>query len=98
PLLRFRQGTSLIFGYIIYNSRLEKNGKPKLTTETHVFRDRQEVYTAGPMPVSVQDQKDLRRISVGARLQLGSESLPGEYVLQIIVKDQIAKKESTQWI
>ena len=99
PLLRFRQSTSLIFGYIIYNARLDKNGKPpKLTTETHLFRDRQEVYTAGPLSVSVQDQSDLRRISAGARLQLGSESLPGEYVLQIIVKDQIAKKEATQWV
>jgi len=35
---------------------------------------------------------DVRRISAGARLHLGSESLPGEYVLQIIVKDLVKKK------
>jgi VWFA-related protein len=98
-LLRFRQGTSLLFGYLIYNARLEQKTKlPQLTTETHVFRDQKEVYSAGSTAISLRDQSDLRRISAGARLQLGSESLPGEYVLQIIVKDLVAKKAATQWI
>jgi hypothetical protein len=98
-LMRFRQGTSLLFGYLIYNARLEQKTKlPQLTTETHVFRDQKEVYGAASTAVSVKDQADLKRISTGARLQLGSESLPGEYVMQIIVKDLVAKKAASQWI
>jgi hypothetical protein len=97
--MRFRQGTSLLFGYLIYNARLEQKTKlPQLTTETHVFRDQKEVYGAASTAVSVKDQADLKRISTGARLQLGSESLPGEYVMQIIVKDLVAKKAASQWI
>lgn len=98
PLRRFRIGTSLVFGYVIYNARLDKRGQPSLTTETRVFRERQQIYSAGPMPVSAGGQPDLKRLSTGARLQLGTAMSPGEYVLQILVKDLIAKQEAAQWI
>jgi hypothetical protein len=48
------------------------------------------------MAVSVVGQSDLKRISAGARLQLGSALSQGEYVLQIVVEDQLAKQIATQ--
>jgi hypothetical protein len=46
--------------------------------------------------VAAAEQTDLKRIATGARLQLGSALTPGEYVVQIVVEDQVAKRTATQ--
>lgn len=96
-LRRFHPGASLVFGYTIYNAAQDKKTRqPKLTTQTVVFRDSQKVYSSDRLPVGNTDQKDLKRIETGARLQLGSALTPGEYVVQIIVEDALAKRVATQ--
>lgn len=97
-LRRFRQATSLMFGYSIYNAPLNKTTRqPKLTTRTLVFRDGVKVYSSDPAAVETNGQIDLQRISAGARLQLGPALTPGEYALQIVVEDQISKRTAMQW-
>ena len=94
---RFRQGTSLAFGYNIYNASLDKTTRlPKLKMTTHVLRDGEEMYSA-QQAVEDNDKADLQRISAGARLQLGPALTTGEYALQIVVEDQISKRTATQW-
>ena len=95
---RFRPGASLAFGYAIYNAELDSNRLPRLTSQTIVFRDGKRVYTADPVPIDAKDQTDMKRIAAGARLQLGSALTPGEYVLQILVDDMLAKRRAMQWI
>jgi VWFA-related protein len=95
---RFPQGTSLVFGYTIYNATLNKSTHaPKLTTRTLVFRNAEKIYSSDPAAVSTEGQTDLQRVSTGARLQLGPALTPGEYVLQIIVEDQASKRTVTKW-
>ena len=95
---RFHQGTSLAFGYTIYNAALDKASRsPKLKTTTLVFRDGVKVYSSEPAMVEANGQADLQRIFTGARLQLGPALSPGEYALQIVVEDQISKSSTTQW-
>lgn len=97
-LKRFHQGTSLAFGYTIYNASPNKTTRlPKLKTRTLVFRDAVKIYSSDPVVVEVNGQSDLQRISTGARLQLGPALTPGEYALQIVVEDQISKRSATQW-
>jgi len=46
-------------------------------------------------------QKDLTRIVAGGSLLLGNDLQPGDYALQLIVTDKLAKEESRvvgQWI
>ena len=94
---RFRQGTSLAFGYNIYTASLDKTTRlPKLKMTTHVLRDGEEMYSA-QQAVEANDEADLQRISAGARLQLGPALTTGEYALQIVVEDQISKRTATQW-
>jgi hypothetical protein len=96
-LRRFHQGASLVFGYTIYNAALDKKaGLPKLTTQTRVFRDSIEVYSSDRVAVAATDTTDLKRIATGARLQLGPALTPGEYVVQIVVEDTVAKHTATQ--
>ena len=95
---RFKQATSLAFGYSIYNAALHKTTRlAKLKTYTLVFRDGVKIYNSEPTAVDGNGQGDLQRISAGARLQLGPALTPGEYALQIVVEDQISKRTATQW-
>jgi VWFA-related protein len=96
-LRRFRQGASLVFGYTIYNAAVDKKTHlPRLTTQTVVIRDSVKIYSSDRLPVTATDQTDLQRIATGARLRLGPALTPGEYVVQIVVEDQIAKRVVTQ--
>jgi len=94
---RFHQGTALVFGYTIYNAALNKKTQlPQLTAQTLVFRDGERIYNTERLPVEATGQADLQRISTGARLQLGPALTPGEYVVQIVVEDQVARRTTTQ--
>ena len=96
-LRQFRQGASLVFGYTIYNAALDKKtGRPNLWTQTIVFRDSVKIYSSDRVAVADKDQTDLKRINAGARLQLGSALTPGEYIVEIVVEDQVAKRTATQ--
>jgi VWFA-related protein len=96
-LRRFQHGASLVYGYTIYNAALDKKTqRPQLTTRTEIFRDSVKVYSSDRVTVAIADQTDLKRINAGARLQLGSALTPGEYVVQIVVEDQVAKRRAVQ--
>ena len=99
---RFGRSPNLFFGYTVYNAQLDKTTRlPKLTGQTRVFRDGKPVFTGEPIPIDPADQSDLQRINAGGLLQLGNGLPPGEYVLQIIVTDVLAKEKhrtATQWI
>jgi VWFA-related protein len=93
---RFPPGASLVFGYTIYNAALDKKTSlPQLSTQTFVFRDAVKIYSSEKQKVTA-DHADLKRIAAGARLQLGPALTPGEYVVQIVVEDQVAKRTTTQ--
>jgi len=103
PAVRqFRAGNSIIFAYSIYGAPTDPSTRlPKLTTQTRIFREGKAVYTGTPTAVEVDSQTDLKRIPSIIRLQLGTEFPPGEYVLQVIVTDQLAKEKpqiASQWI
>ncbi|MGI9104858.1 MAG: VWA domain-containing protein [Pyrinomonadaceae bacterium] len=99
---RFSPRSTLAFGYVIYNARLDKTAnRPQLTTQTRIFRNGQPVYTGDETPLAVTQSPDLKRINLGGSLQLGANLPPGEYVLQVIVTDALAKEKhrtATQWI
>ena len=46
-------------------------------------------------------QTDMTRLKTGSRLQLGMNLAPGDYVLQLIVTDELlkgSKATATQWL
>ncbi len=103
PAVRqFRRGMILEFGYVIYNARLDKAAqKPQLQTQVRLLRDGREVFAGNVTPFDAGDQPDLKRLNTSGRVQLGTEMMPGEYVLQITVTDLLAKdkeRTATQWI
>lgn len=99
---RLRRGFVLEFGYVIYNAQLEKaTQRPRLQTQIRLFRDGRQIFAGNILPFDPGTQTDLKRLNAGGRVQLGTNMAPGDYVLQIIVTDPLAKEElrtATQWI
>jgi hypothetical protein len=66
-----------------------------------LFRDGKEIFTGRVQPLDAGNQLDLKRLTASGALQLGTDMTPGEYILQIIVTDPLAKdkyRTATQWI
>ncbi|MGH9941716.1 MAG: hypothetical protein ACRD9R_05065, partial [Pyrinomonadaceae bacterium] len=99
---RLRPSMYLDFAYLVYNAKLDKRtGLPQLSAQTRLFRDGQPVYTGIPHPLALKQQPDMKRLSVAGRLRLGSNLVPGDYVLQVIITDQLRdgkQRVKSQWI
>jgi len=82
------------YGYIIYNAQVDKTTRqPQLETQLRVYRDGQPVFTGRFGPFNLQSQTDVKRLVGGGSLRLGNELAPGDYALQVIVVDKLAKTE-----
>ncbi|MBA2524508.1 MAG: VWA domain-containing protein [Pyrinomonadaceae bacterium] len=98
----FQRGYVIEYGFSIYNAQIEKaSGKPSIQFQVRLFRNGQPVFTGKEIPLDLSNQPDLKRLRVGAAIQLGAEMAPGEYVLQVVVTDLLAKEKRrvvSQWI
>lgn len=98
---RFRPNSNLTFAYAIYNARLDKQTRlPQLTTQTRLFRDGVMVFDGPATPLNFTSLPDPKRIELGGSLNLGAGLPPGDYILQIVVADSLAKEKqriATQW-
>jgi VWFA-related protein len=99
---RFTRGMALEYACMVYNARVDKaTSRPQLETQLRLLRDGKPVFVGKVNPFDPGQQKDLTRIVAGGSLLLGNELQPGDYALQLIVTDKLAKEESRvvgQWI
>ena len=102
PALRqFQTGMALAYGVTIYNAQIDKtSGKPNLKIQVRVFRNGEQLFAGNELGYDATQQADLKRLTVVGGIELGSAMAPGEYVLQIIVKDLVKEKPrvATQWM
>jgi hypothetical protein len=103
PAIRqFQRNTVLAYAYKLYNAHLDKTThQPGLTLQLNLYRDGKLISEGTPQPVQLEAQADLTRISDYGYLRLKPNVELGDYVLQIIVKDLLAKgknQTATQWI
>ncbi len=100
-LRQFQPETFLRYMVEIYNAKLDQTQKPQMQTQIRVFRDGKAVLKVPNKPLKIDEKTNLKRILLGGKLALGKELSPGEYILQIIVKDTLAKEKNnlaTQWV
>jgi len=98
---QFQRGRIMQYGFVIYNARLDKARRPQLHAQLRLFRDSKPVFTGDERPLDTNNQPDLKRVGVMGALRLGTDLIPGEYVLQVMVTDQLADQKhrvSTQSI
>ena len=99
---QFKQGLVMIYATIVYNAQIDKaEGRPRLSTQAKIFLNGKEVFNGKEIPFDASNRPDLKRLPLAGAIQLGYEMVPGEYVLQLIVNDPLAKEKrrvATQWI
>jgi hypothetical protein len=96
-LRRFKRGTILSYSAEIYNAKLDSSQKPNLQTQVRMFRDGKIVLKGKLNPFVADDNK----LNFAGALGLGNEMKVGDYVLQIVIIDNLAKskrKLATQWV
>ena len=91
-LRRARIGTILRYGFEVYNARIDAAKAAGLEVRIRVFRDGKLVLDGKPVAVDTRDQTDLKRIKYSGALSLGGKMEAGDYVLQAIVTDTLAKR------
>ena len=95
----FKAGTVLRYGFEAYNAVRE--GGPQVTLKIRIFRDGKLVLDGKENPLSLDGQTDLERLKLTGALSLGAAMPPGDYILQAIVTDKLAKAKNniaTQFI
>jgi VWFA-related protein len=101
-LRQFRSGSVVEYAFVIYNAQLEKaTGKPQLKTQLRLFRNGQLVFTGRETVFDAAIQTDPKRLGAAGAVQVGTELPPGEYQLQVLVSDALAKEKyrvAAQWI
>ena len=99
---QFQRGMALLYGFAVYNAKIDKaTDKPQLKTQVRLFRNGELVFTGNEIPFEVKNQSDMKRLTLGGAVQLGTAMQPGEYVLQVIVMDMLReekKRVATQWM
>lgn len=98
PAVRqYRHGEVLVFAYTIFNAKAKGNFA-LLTRQIRLFRDGKMLLDSGEKPITTNGSSDLSRIDDSGNIQISTQAEPGEYALQIIVRDKNAEKVSEQSI
>lgn len=97
----FSPGTDLVYGAVVYNAELKDASAPDLSVRTRLIRDSEVISETPFAPVPVGDQKDPQRIDLSGSVRLDKRLAPGNYIFQVIVRDNRAGKKhsvATQWV
>ncbi|MFN0278844.1 MAG: VWA domain-containing protein [Pyrinomonadaceae bacterium] len=89
---RFRRGSIIAYAYTVYNAQLDPaNGQPKLSVQTKLYHNGQLVIDGKSQNAQLDKQPDWTRIYDYGYLQLKPTMEPGDYNIQIIITDLLAK-------
>ena len=99
-LRKFKRGTILGYSVEIYNAKISDRKQP-LAIQTRLFHNGNLMLNGNPVPINLADQKEPKQIGYMGGIKLGVGMPAGDYVLQVIVYDNLSKdgsKAITQWI
>lgn len=90
-LRRVKQGSILRYGFEIYNTKLNAEKRPQLQYKIRVFREGKLVLDGTQKPFELLGQTDMTHLKMAGAIALGTEMSPGDYILQVVVTDPLAK-------
>ena len=86
-LRQFPANTVLRYGYEVYNARHNGSSMPRLEVQTRVLQNNKPVVAGNPIKFDAAGQSDPSRIRISGQVMLNSSLLPGDYLLQVVVRD-----------
>lgn len=96
---RFRAKDQIRFDLTAYHANRSK-GQPQLVSQFKIFRDGVQIFASRERPV-VLNQQTADSADISGGFKLTGNLPPGDYVLQVTVKDLLAKEKrsiASQWI
>jgi hypothetical protein len=97
----FKPGAAISYGYQVLNARMDVAKQVELEAWTRLYREGNVAYAGKPMRLSAAGQPDIRQLVEGGTMKLADGLAPGNYVLQVVVDDKLAKDQystASQWI
>ena len=88
-LRQFRRGTVLNYGFFVYNAKTGPQGHD-LSYQTRIYRDGRPIFEGSKHPLGAKAGEN-GALNFSASLALLNKMTPGDYVLQIVVTDNLAK-------
>jgi VWFA-related protein len=90
---QFKRGTVLTYGYTVFNAMPGSLDSGDLESQIRLFREGKVIFEGKPQKVAASDVKP-KSIDVVGSLVLGTVMEPGDYVMQIVVTDKMAKEKN----
>jgi VWFA-related protein len=95
-LRQFTAGTFLRYGYEIYNLKLDDSSRPQFETQTKIFHDDTPVVEGPRTRLDTRGLQNRKFTRISGAVPLAENLTPGDYVLQVIVTDLVARRQTTQ--
>lgn len=90
---RFRRGSVLNYGFSIYNAKSAPGQPASLTSQVKLYLDGKPIFEGSPQPIASTSGGENGSFNHAASISLAEKMAPGEYVMQIIVTDNLAKEK-----
>ena len=98
----FKPGASLAYVYEVLNAQRSPENPPQLFEQIRVYRNGRQVHESAPVRLDFHYQTESTSMMTGGLIHLGPQFAAGDYVMQVIVTDTLAKKakyrSATQWM
>lgn len=94
-LRSYLPGESFEYIAVIYNAKRKKKKAPVLETRVVLYQNGQELRRSEAEAVDLGEIRDFDRIPIRRKLKLDNTLQPGDYVLQLLVKDKQAKEKES---
>lgn len=80
-------GHQLSYSYQVFNAKTGEDKTARLDASVRVFRNGEAIFSGDPSPVSYTAEGASIRLTVSGKLRFKEDIPPGDYSLQVIVKD-----------
>ncbi len=101
-LRRYLPGQAILYGYAVINPKFKGSSKEfKAGAQVRIFRNGRLLFTGPYANGLAKSEADPTRLVGGGVLTLGKALSPGEYLLQVVVTDELADKKKSrvaQWV
>ena len=89
-------GQSFEYMAVIYNAKYKKKAAPLLESQVVLYRDGEELRRSEAEAIDLNGISDFDRIPIRRKLTLENTLQPGDYVLQLLVRDKQAKEKESR--
>ncbi len=94
---RYPRGSSLAYAYHINNAKTSDDA-PILTKTLRLFKDGKEIAAFPEAPITALGRTNPAGFGDYGVIRITDAIQPGEYVLQVIVRDKATSKSTSQWV